>query len=156
MIKMGDISDGALEIVKTLKENGFKCYLVGGCVRDLLMGKTPDEWDLTTDAEPKEVSKLFHKVVPTGIKYGTVTVVLDSQTFEVTTFRKDERYVDGRHPSNVKFTKKLEEDLERRDFTINAMAFDPVDSKFIDLFSGEKDLKKKIIKAVGDPKERFL
>ena len=156
MIDGSKIEKGAQEIVKTLKNSGYQCFLVGGCVRDLLLGEMPHEWDLTTDAEPKVVSSLFHKVIPTGIKYGTVTVLLDEKTYEVTTFRKDEKYVDGRHPSNVKFTKKLDEDLLRRDFTINAMAFDPIDLKFVDLFSGQKDLQNKIIRAVGDPKARFL
>ncbi len=152
---MFDISGGALKIIRTLNNKGYLCYLVGGSVRDLLLGKVPLEWDLTTDAEPKTVLKLFPKVVPTGIKYGTVTVILDDQTFEVTTFRKDEKYVDGRHPINVKYTKKLEEDLSRRDFTINAMAYDPIKPELVDLFSGKEDLKRRIIRAVGDPEERF-
>ncbi len=153
--QMFDVAYGALQIVKTLKQNGYECYIVGGSVRDLLMGKNPHEWDLTTNADPKTVTKLFTKVVPTGIKYGTVTVLLDGESFEVTTFRKDEKYVDGRHPENVKFTKNLEEDLSRRDFTINAIAFDPIDNKLVDIFSGQNDIKKKIIRTVGDPVERF-
>lgn len=155
LLKRSKFNKDALSIVKTLKENGYKCYLVGGCVRDLLLKITPNEWDITTDATPDVVTKLFKKVIPTGIKFGTVTVLLNNTPFEVTTFRKDEKYFDGRHPENVKFTRKLEEDLLRRDFTINAMAYDPIDFVFFDLFSGMKDLKKKTIKAVGDPIERF-
>ncbi|MBI5701813.1 HD domain-containing protein [Candidatus Saganbacteria bacterium] len=154
-LKKSKINKDALAIVKTLKANGYKCYLVGGCVRDLMLKITPNEWDITTDATPDVVSKLFKKVIPTGIKFGTVTVLLNNTPFEVTTFRKDEKYFDGRHPENVKFTKKLEEDLLRRDFTINAMAYDPIDFVFFDLFSGIKDLKNKTIRAVGDSIERF-
>ncbi|NQU18441.1 MAG: HD domain-containing protein [Candidatus Saganbacteria bacterium] len=149
------IPEGAIKIVKALNSKGFKCYLVGGCIRDLLLGKTPFEWDLTTDALPEEVAKLFEKVVPTGIEFGTVTVVLNDGNYEVTTFRKDQKYVDGRHPTNVVFTKDLLEDLSRRDFTINAMAFDPLSNDLVDEFEGQKDLEKKLIRAVGDPKERF-
>lgn len=145
----------AIDIIRTLKNNGAKAYLVGGCIRDLLLGITPNEWDITTDALPSDVSKLFLKVIPTGIKYGTVTVIVEQTAFEVTTFRKDEKYFDGRHPENVFFTKNLKEDLARRDFTINAMAYDPVDDEFIDLFLGQKDLENKTIKAIGNPIERF-
>ncbi|OGC14005.1 hypothetical protein A3J90_05520 [candidate division WOR-1 bacterium RIFOXYC2_FULL_37_10] len=155
MLKKSKIPGSAQHIIKTLKNNGYKAYLVGGSVRDLLLFKSPNEWDITTDAFPQVVSKLFEKVVPTGIKYGTVTIIIKGETFEVTTFRKDEKYVDGRHPSNVKFTKELKQDLARRDFTINAMAYDPVDNELVDIFGGQKDLKHKIIKAVGDPVERF-
>ncbi|OGC05570.1 hypothetical protein A2526_05900 [candidate division WOR-1 bacterium RIFOXYD2_FULL_36_8] len=155
MFKKSKIPSSVKHIIKTLKSNGYKAYLVGGAVRDLLLKNKPNEWDITTDALPKDVSMLFDKVVPTGIKYGTVTVIIKRETFEVTTFRKDEKYVDGRHPSNVKFTQELKEDLSRRDFTINAMAYDPLDNELVDIFGGQKDLKHKIIKAVGDPVERF-
>ena len=145
----------ANKIIAALKDNGYQAYLVGGCVRDLLLGLNPDEWDVTTSARPDEVTKLFPKVAPTGIDYGTVTVILDKENFEVTTFRSDEKYVDGRHPSNVVFTNDVHKDLSRRDFTINALAYDPQTKELIDDFGGQKDLKKKIIKAVGQPLERF-
>jgi poly(A) polymerase/tRNA nucleotidyltransferase (CCA-adding enzyme) len=156
MLAKKKINRHALKIIRTLKSHGYQAYLVGGCVRDLLLGKTPAEWDLTTNALPKEVAKLFKKVVPTGIKYGTVTVILNGEKFEVTTFRKDEKYADGRHPLNVKFTQLLTDDLLRRDFTINAMAYDPISSELVDLFSGAADLKAELIRAVASPVSRFL
>lgn len=152
---MFNFPEAALDIVKKIQSKGYKCYLVGGCIRDLLLNRTPAEWDLTTDAAPEIVSGLFEKVIPTGIDFGTVTVILDNQSFEVTTFRRDERYTDGRHPSQVTYSESLEEDLSRRDFTINAMAYDPLEKKLVDKFSGQEDLKRKLIRAVGDPKLRF-
>lgn len=156
MLDQKVIPAGVLQIVKTLKKSGYKCYPVGGCVRDLLLGRVPLEWDLTTDALPEDVAGLFKKVVPTGIEFGTVTVILEDGKYEVTTFRKDQKYVDGRHPENVVFTKDLKEDLSRRDFTINAMAYDPLTEELVDLYKGKEDLEAKLIRAVGDPKERFL
>lgn len=155
MFEQDTISTGALKIIETLNGKRKKCYLVGGSVRDLLLKKQPKEWDLATDALPNDVMSLFDKVVPTGIKYGTVTVIFDNETYEVTTFRKDEKYLDGRHPENVKFTLNLQDDLSRRDFTINAMALNPITEEFVDLFSGQEDLVAGIIRAVGDPIERF-
>lgn len=152
---------GAADIVKALKARGFRAYLVGGCIRDSLLGREPDEWDITTNAKPDQVSnptivgKLFEKVVPTGIEYGTVTVLLPDGQYEVTTFRSDERYVDGRHPANVTFTDDIHKDLSRRDFTINALAYDPETKELIDDFEGQKDLKNKKIRTVGNPVERF-
>jgi len=152
---MIDVKAEAKDIIRTLKAGGFAAYLVGGCVRDSLLGKTPEELDITTSARPNEVTKLFKKVVPTGIKYGTVTVLLSDGQYEVTTFRSDEKYIDGRHPSNVKFTDNIHKDLSRRDFTINALALDPETGQLIDDFNGQTDLKNKIIRTVGDPLERF-
>lgn len=146
---------GAIHIIEVIQKSGHKAYFVGGCVRDLLLGKKPDEFDITTDATPEAVQKLFPKVVPTGIEFGTVTVVLTDGTYEVTTFRSDESYSDSRHPDKVKFTKSLEDDLSRRDFTINAMAYDPFSKTLVDKFGGQADLKKKIIRTVGDPMDRF-
>lgn len=146
---------GALEIVQTLQGRGFAAYLVGGCVRDSLLGLTPAEWDITTSAKPGEVTGLFAKTVPTGLDYGTVTVLLGGGRYEVTTFRSDEQYVDGRHPLNVRFTADIHQDLSRRDFTINALAYDPVTGQLIDDFDGQSDLKKKVIRTVGDPAARF-
>ncbi len=142
-------------MVRTIKNAGFKCYVVGGGIRDLLLKKTPGTWDLTTDARPQQVTKLFKKVIPTGIKYGTVTVMIDGVPFEITTFRSDEKYVDGRHPLNVRFSDSLKDDLSRRDFTINAIAYNPISGELVDIFGGQKDLKAKLIRAVGDPVMRF-
>ncbi|MBN3032573.1 MAG: HD domain-containing protein [Candidatus Saganbacteria bacterium] len=152
---MIQVKAGAAAIIETLKERGFAAYLVGGCVRDSLLGLTPAEWDITTAARPEEVSRLFPKTVPTGLDYGTVTVRLADGQYEVTTFRSDEKYVDGRHPLNVRFTDDIHKDLARRDFTINALAYDPAASRLIDDFNGQKDLRAKIIRAVGDPAARF-
>ncbi|MDD5593235.1 MAG: CCA tRNA nucleotidyltransferase [Candidatus Margulisbacteria bacterium] len=146
---------GAAEIIQTLKSGGFAAYLVGGCVRDSLLGQEPSEWDITTSARPEAVAKLFKKTIPTGLDYGTVTVILPDGQYEVTTFRSDEQYVDGRHPQNVKFTDDIHRDLSRRDFTINALAYDPESDQLIDDFGGQKDLAAKIIRAVGEPLARF-
>ena len=144
-----------INIVKTIKKAGFQCYIVGGGIRDLMLHLKPKVWDLTTDASPQKISKLFKKVIPTGIKYGTVTVIINKIPYEITTFRSDERYVDGRHPSKVMFSKDLKKDLSRRDFTINAIAYDPTTKELVDIFGGKKDLKAKLIRAVGNPVERF-
>lgn len=146
---------GSVEkIIHRLEQAGHEAYAVGGCVRDALLGLTPDDWDITTSAEPDEVKALFSRTIDTGIKHGTVTVRMDGKSFEVTTYRIDGSYEDGRHPDNVTFTKSLEEDLRRRDFTINAMAVND-STGIVDLFGGQEDLKKGIIRCVGDPLERF-
>ena len=155
MLKDKAIPQDALNIISKLKQSGFQAYLVGGCVRDLLLGIPVDEWDITTSANPQQVMKLFAKVVPTGIDYGTVTVLLDGNSYEITTFRADEKYVDGRHPSNVVFTDDIHKDLSRRDFTINALAYDPQTDELIDDYNGKEDLKNKIIRTVGNPIDRF-
>jgi poly(A) polymerase/tRNA nucleotidyltransferase (CCA-adding enzyme) len=152
---MKKIPQGALTIIKTLKKAGYECYLVGGGVRDALLNQPVSEWDLTTNATPPTVIKLFKKAVPTGIKYGTVTIILPDGKYEITTYRSDEKYSDGRHPDRVRFTQSLTEDLARRDFTVNAMAYDPELKQLVDPFSGKKDLKKKILRAVGNPIQRF-
>lgn len=154
-LKMFKLSEGAVKIAKTLKAKGFQAYLVGGCIRDLLLGHEPEEWDITTSAKPDEVTGLFERVIPTGIEYGTVTVLLSDGQYEVTTFRSDERYIDGRHPANVTFTDDIHKDLSRRDFTINALAYDPATQELIDDFEGQKDLESKKIRTVGSPVERF-
>ena len=141
-------------IINTLEEAGFEAYAVGGCVRDALLGRTPNDWDITTSAKPEQVKVLFHRTVDTGIAHGTVTVLLEKDGFEVTTYRVDGEYEDGRHPKEVTFTASLEEDLKRRDFTINAMAYNPTKG-LVDLFEGQKDLEDKVIRCVGDPLERF-
>lgn len=144
----------AKTILNVLNKSGYESYIVGGAVRDYLLGLNPSDIDITTSATPKEVVSLFPKTYPSGIKFGTVTVMIDEEDFEVTTFRTDGEYLDGRRPEVVTFGKSLEEDLSRRDFTINAMAMD-VDGKIVDLFGGQNDLEKGIIKAVGNPTQRF-
>ncbi|MFA6772810.1 MAG: HD domain-containing protein [Sphaerochaeta sp.] len=134
---------------------GFSLYIVGGAVRDHLLGLKSEDYDFTTDALPKEVMKLFKHVIPTGIEHGTVTVHFEKQSFEVTTFRSEAEYLDGRHPSSVSFIPSLEEDLKRRDFTINAFAADCQSGRIIDLHEGRKDLKNRTIRAIGDPRQRF-
>ena len=141
-------------IIDTLKEHGYEGYIVGGCVRDSILKRKVNDWDMTTSAKPKEVVKLFDKVILTGIKHGTVTIVLNNNQYEVTTFRNDGEYDDNRHPIKVEFVNNLKEDLSRRDFTINAMAYnDFVGLK--DYHEGINDLNKKIIKTVGNPEKRF-
>ena len=141
-------------ILHTLEKAGYEAYVVGGCVRDCILGRTPDDWDITTSARPEQVKALFRRTVDTGLVHGTVTVMLDKEGFEVTTYRVDGEYEDGRHPKEVSFTASLTEDLKRRDFTINAMAYNPSQG-LVDLFGGISDLQEKVIRCVGDPMERF-
>lgn len=142
-------------LCRTLSEAGHATYLVGGSIRDLLIGRPAKDWDVATSAQPDQVTKLFRKTIPTGIKHGTVTVVLGKLPVEVTTFRGDGAYVDGRRPEEVTFVDSIEEDLSRRDFTINAIAFDPLENRIIDPFAGQSDLKARLVRAVGDPLKRF-
>jgi len=141
-------------IIETLVSAGFEAYAVGGCVRDSILGRAPKDWDITTNAEPWQVKRLFRSTIDTGIEHGTVTVMLDHEGFEVTTYRIDGKYEDNRHPSEVSFTRELSEDLLRRDFTINAMAYNE-SAGLVDLFGGIEDLKNGVIRAVGNPAERF-
>ena len=142
------------KIINILESNGHEAYAVGGCVRDCILGKVPHDWDITTSALPEQVKALFQRTFDTGIEHGTVTVLMSGIGYEVTTYRVDGKYEDGRHPKDVTFTASLEEDLKRRDFTINAMAYN--DSKgLVDLFGGKEDLEAGIIRAVGNPEERF-
>lgn len=141
-------------IIRKLNDNGHQAYAVGGCVRDSFLGRIPDDWDITTSALPQEVKKVFSKTIDTGIQHGTVTVRQNHKSFEVTTYRVDGEYLDGRHPKQVSFTRSLEEDLKRRDFTINAMAYND-DEGLVDIFGGIDDLDKKVIRAVGNATERF-
>lgn len=144
-----------LQIDSALKGAGFECYLVGGSVRDLVMGKIPKEYDLTTNAEPKQVKKLFRTVIDTGIEHGTVTVVLDKINYEITTYRIDKDYTDGRRPDHVEFGTTLSEDLKRRDFTMNALAFDLQTGQLVDEHLGIRDIELKIIRTIGNPILRF-
>ncbi len=141
-------------IIQTLQEHGYEAYAVGGCVRDSLLGREPGDWDITTSASPDETKKLFARTVDTGIEHGTVTVLLGKEGFEVTTYRIDGKYEDSRHPTEVIFTRNLREDLLRRDFTINAMAYNDTEG-IVDIFGGMDDLKRKIIRCVGNARERF-
>ena len=142
------------EIITTLENAGYEAYAVGGCVRDTLLNKEPDDWDITTSATPEEAKALFPRTIDTGIQHGTITVLIGKETYEVTTYRIDGEYEDSRHPKAVIFTSNLLEDLKRRDFTINAMAYNDR-SGIVDAFDGMKDLENKIIRCVGNPKERF-
>lgn len=148
------IPEKVSHIIHTLNQAGFEAYAVGGCVRDTLLGRTPGDWDITTSALPAQVKKLFRRTVDTGIKHGTVTVMIKDEHFEVTTFRIDGAYQDGRHPEEVTFTANLADDLMRRDFTVNAMAYHP-EKGIVDLWHGMDDLRAGIIRAVGNPDERF-
>ena len=141
-------------IISRLEKNGYEAYAVGGCVRDSILDRVPEDWDITTSAKPEEVKKLFPATIDTGLQHGTVTVVIEKEGYEVTTFRLDGDYSDGRHPDRVAFTSSLTEDLKRRDFTINAMAYSE-NTGLIDRFDGEKDLEYGVIRAVGDAEERF-
>lgn len=141
-------------ILHTLQEAGYEAYAVGGCIRDSLLGRRPDDWDITTSAKPQETKALFGKTIDTGIQHGTVTVMRHGRGYEVTTYRVDGEYEDGRHPKEVTFTASLKEDLKRRDFTVNAMAYNEEDG-LVDLFGGRQDLEQKIIRCVGEANERF-
>lgn len=149
-----DLPKNVENIIERLKEHGFEGFAVGGCVRDSLLKKTPTDWDITTDALPEDMKKIFKKTFDTGIAHGTVTVLMDGVGYELTTYRIDGNYSDGRHPDSVSFSKNLSEDLCRRDFTINAMAYSH-NKGIVDLFDGRKDLQNGIIRAVGDAKKRF-
>ena len=149
-----NLSNGAKKVITTLKLNGFSAYAVGGAVRDALLGKKPYDFDITTDATPQEVKALFDKVIETGIAHGTVTVMIDKEPLEVTTFRADGEYIDNRKPKSVTLVKDVRGDLARRDFTINALCYNDEEG-ILDLFSGIDDLNNKIIRAIGEPEERF-
>ena len=141
-------------IINRLKENGYEAYAVGGCVRDSVLGRIPDDWDITTSATPNETKALFPRTFDTGIEHGTITVLVEKESFEVTTYRVDGEYEDSRHPKEVVFTRSLREDLLRRDFTINAMAYNEEEG-LVDIFGGMKDLEQKTIRCVGNAQERF-
>ncbi|WP_437939449.1 CCA tRNA nucleotidyltransferase [Sorangium sp. So ce341] len=149
------VPEDVLGICRRLRERGKRGWIVGGCVRDLLRGEPAKDWDVATDARPEEVIAAFRKVIPTGIQHGTVTVMVRGVPYEVTTLRGDGTYSDGRRPDRVEFVDDITADLARRDFTMNAIALDPVDGHLIDPFGGQRDLEAKVIRAVGDPGERF-
>jgi len=141
-------------IIKKIREHGFEAFAVGGCVRDTLLGRTPGDWDITTSARPEEVKAIFGKTVDTGLKHGTVTIIKNHAGYEVTTYRIDGEYHDGRHPDSVEFTASLSEDLKRRDFTINAMAYSH-ETGIVDEFDGMGDLEHKTVRCVGLAEDRF-
>lgn len=148
----------AVEVCRTLQQAGYQAFIVGGCVRDLYLNITPKDWDITTNATPEQVMQLFPRTIPTGLKHGTVTVCMAEGVenhFEVTTFRVEGKYLDGRRPEEVQFVQSVEEDLARRDLTINAIAYDPVNNIGIDPYGGFQDIQSGIIRAVGNPVERF-
>lgn len=149
-----NIPDDVNFIIKTLNDAGFEAYAVGGCVRDSVLGREPNDWDITTSAKPEEVKRLFKVTIDTGIQHGTVTIRLHKTNYEVTTYRIDGEYSDHRRPDGVTFTSELKEDLLRRDFTINAMAASE-ESGVVDIYGGMQDLEDKIIRCVGDPDQRF-
>lgn len=143
------------ELCLTLRQSGFQGWLVGGAVRDALMGKEPHDWDIATNASPEQVQRIFPKTFPTGIDHGTVTVRTNHTNYEVTTFRGDGTYSDGRRPDGVHFLDNIEGDLARRDFTVNAIAYDPIQAKFSDPFRGIEDIQNRILRAVGSAEQRF-
>ena len=153
MIKI-EMPQAVRDIIETLEAAGFEAFAVGGCVRDAVLGRIPADWDITTSAMPEEVKGLFGRTIDTGIQHGTVTVMVDHVGYEVTTYRIDGEYEDARHPKEVSFTSNLIEDLKRRDFTINAMAYNDR-AGIVDAFDGIGDLENKIIRCVGNPKDRF-
>ena len=149
------VPENIRQFASIFRENGHRLYIVGGAVRDHLLGRKNSDYDFCTDAKPEEVIPMFRRVIPTGIKHGTVTVLFKGDSFEVTTFRTEGAYSDQRHPDSVTFVTDLSEDLSRRDFTVNAFAADCLDGSIIDLYDGMKDLKAKTIRAIGNPRERF-
>lgn len=152
------LPNDVLEIFSVVKEYGADAYVVGGCVRDSIMGRIPHDWDICTPVLASELLVMFeekgYSVIPTGLKHGTITVHLNANNYEITQFRKDGAYSDGRHPDNIEFTSDLELDLERRDFTINAMAYNP-EIGLVDIFGGLNDIENKVIRCVGNPRDRF-
>jgi poly(A) polymerase len=144
----------AVAIVKRLREHGYESYFAGGCVRDMLLKKPPQDYDITTNAHPDEIAKIFPQTIPVGVQFGVMLVLVEGQPFEVATFRHDGPYLDGRRPSHVRYG-SLREDIGRRDFTINGMVYDPLQDQVIDWVDGRKDLKDKRIRAIGKPRERF-
>ncbi|WP_101772704.1 CCA tRNA nucleotidyltransferase [Peptostreptococcus faecalis] len=148
------IDSGAKEIIRKIELNGYEAFIVGGCVRDIIMSKTPNDWDITTSALPEDIINIFEKTIPTGLKHGTVTVLFGSSHYEVTTYRIDGEYVDMRHPEHVEYSKNIIDDLSRRDFTINAMAYNE-EIGLIDKFNGVEDINKRLVRCVGNPDMRF-
>ena len=157
-MKNFNIPKEVLNILNLINKAGFSAYLVGGCIRDLLLNKIPKDYDICTSAMPEDTINIFkdkYLIVTKGITFGTINIISGDNEYEITTFRKESDYEDHRHPGKVELVSDIKFDLSRRDFTINAMAYDPINDVFIDLFNGQEDLKNKIIKTVGDPEKRF-
>ena len=144
----------AISIVQRLRQQGYEAYFAGGCVRDMLLNKTPQDYDITTSARPEDVQRLFPDTIPVGAQFGVILVLVDGHPFEVASFRHDGPYLDGRHPSHVRYG-SLEEDVRRRDFTINGMIYDPIADRVIDLVEGRQDLEQCRIRSIGDAERRF-
>jgi tRNA nucleotidyltransferase (CCA-adding enzyme) len=155
IVALDKVPSDVFALCQRLFDHGKRAWIVGGCVRDLLLGRPVSDWDVCTDARPEELIKIFPRAIPTGIEHGTVTVVINKVHYEVTTLRGETTYSDGRRPDSVHFVDDVTADLARRDFTVNAIAISPIDGKVIDPFNGRGDLGAKIIRAVGDPHERF-
>ncbi len=151
------IPDNVMTIINKIEENGFEAYAVGGCVRDSLLDITPHDWDICTSAFPPQTKEIFSglRTVDTGMRHGTISVILGGESYEITTYRHDGEYADNRHPTSVEFVRRIDDDLSRRDFTVNAMAYNPKRG-IVDLFGGRQDINDKIIRCVGDPDTRFL
>ncbi len=151
----GSVKKEITEIVSKFTGKGFECYLVGGSVRDLVLGHEVLDYDFATNALPEDVMKLFRRVIPTGIKHGTVSVLMKDKQYEITTYRSDGKYIDGRRPETVAFSETLEQDVKRRDFTINGLAYDIAEEKIIDYVNGLDDIEKRVIRTIGNPIDRF-
>lgn len=154
-VDLAAVPRDVLDLCDRLRSQGKRAWIVGGCVRDLLLGRVANDWDVATEARPKELLRIFPRAIPTGIEHGTVTIVKDRHHYEVTTLRGEGTYSDGRRPDWVEFVDEISADLARRDFTVNAMAVDPLDGRVIDPFDGQGDLSRGLLRAVGDPRERF-
>lgn len=150
-----NVRPAILSVIRKFRNAGFECYLIGGSVRDLILGIDIYDYDFATDARPDEITRLFRKTIPTGIKHGTVSVLVEGWQFEITTYRADGKYIDGRHPESVSFSKDLRVDVDRRDFTINGLAYDPESRELIDYVDGVRDIGSRIIRTIGDPVMRF-
>lgn len=153
-----EIATNALQVCSILSENNKECFIVGGCVRDLLLGRIPSDYDIATNALPSEIIEIFEgtfKTIPTGLDHGTITIIVENEPIEVTTYRIDGKYEDGRRPTSVTFVPNIKEDLARRDLTINAIAYNPINQSFLDPFDGKSDLDKQLIKMVGNPHDRL-
>lgn len=149
------VPDHIISVVQTIEHNGFQAYIVGGAVRDLLLGRIPIEYDLTSNATPNDIKNMFEKTTPVGEKFGTICIHIKKKVIEITTFRKESNYTDARHPDLVKFARTIEEDLNRRDFTMNAIAYHPLTNTIVDPLNGMNDIQHRQIKCVGDPLLRF-
>ena len=143
------LQDKARFIVQRLRQEGYEAFFAGGCVRDMLLNKSPQDYDIATSARPEDLQRLFPQTIPVGAQFGVIFVLIDGQPFEVASFRHDGPYLDGRRPSHVRYG-SLEEDILRRDFTINGMVYDPIDDRVIDLVEGRRDLERRLVRAIGE------